>query len=669
MTTALSYELFIFKLKAFGKYQKTRAFALQLVVITIPLCSLTSIFSLQSVDQRCYIEARHSDEQLKALSESYWQKIAYPPKAVNSDSVSDLSCSMYDPSIYENSTYLVTGIETSSGFGERPIVRCQEFEVSASSDGKHSATEEFEIFCDKEAFRQTGTALLFCGKAIGLAMGGQIADLFGRKPLLILLQVALIAGTGITAFVPSLSYFLVGRFFIGFSYATNYLLVFAVVCEMLLPPQIVLLGFMMEASFGVGMAILALLAYFFRYWRTLQIVVALAGIPSVLICIWSPESLRWLISSGKFQKARELAMKMAKTNGIEFDSALEDELSRLCESANAKSQKNIPISGRVDSCTIADDVDREISSPRNQEKPSFCGSNVSLPPAQLLPRGDVVTLSNGESFIAQDSNQKQSRDTSSFLLILRIFRTPKLRTRVLVLAFCWGVISAVYYGISLGGSMIPGSIYLNTAIGGLLEVPAMIVAYFVATKFGRKWILVCSLMLTGLSCASITLTTTYGTKMGSQILAQIGKFGISICYGVIYIYTLELIPTCVRTTGMSFCSITARIGSILTPYASLLSDMFWEPLGFLLYGGLALVAGLSAISLPETLNKPLQDSCEDAVRYTADIQKVPHPGIVHIEPVTPVNTNMEGMPVALKDSCTSLASRENKETCEYVSTI
>lgn len=45
-----------------------------------------------------------------------------------------------------------------------------------------------------------------------------------------------------------------------------------------------------------------------------------------------------------------------------------------------------------------------------------------------------------------------------------------------------------------------------------------------------------------------------------------GKFGFTMAFGIVYIYTAEIYPTVLRNVGMGMCSSAARIGSITAPY-------------------------------------------------------------------------------------------------------
>lgn len=45
-----------------------------------------------------------------------------------------------------------------------------------------------------------------------------------------------------------------------------------------------------------------------------------------------------------------------------------------------------------------------------------------------------------------------------------------------------------------------------------------------------------------------------------------GKFGFTMAFSIVYIYTAEIYPTVLRNVGMGMCSSAARIGSITAPY-------------------------------------------------------------------------------------------------------
>jgi hypothetical protein len=46
------------------------------------------------------------------------------------------------------------------------------------------------------------------------------------------------------------------------------------------------------------------------------------------------------------------------------------------------------------------------------------------------------------------------------------------------------------------------------------------------------------------------------------------KFLASASFAIIYLYSTELFPTSVRTTGLGICSMTGRLGAILGTFSN-----------------------------------------------------------------------------------------------------
>ena len=62
-------------------------------------------------------------------------------------------------------------------------------------------------------------------------------------------------------------------------------------------------------------------------------------------------------------------------------------------------------------------------------------------------------------------------------------------------------------------------------------------------------------------------------------------------------------------------SFASRIGSILAPQILILGDMFSPVVPLAIFGGLAFIAGLLVLLLPETLNKKLPETMEEGEAF------------------------------------------------------
>nr|CAD7456248.1 unnamed protein product [Timema tahoe] len=96
--------------------------------------------------------------------------------------------------------------------------------------------------------------------------------------------------------------------------------------------------------------------------------------------------------------------------------------------------------------------------------------------------------------------------------------------------------------------------------------------------------------------------------------AMIGKLAITASYGTVYVFSAEQFPTVIRNVALGASSTCARVGGILAPYVNLLAD-YWQPLPLLIFGVLALTAGLFSLLLPETLDKKLPDTIEEGENF------------------------------------------------------
>ncbi|KAH9525161.1 hypothetical protein Btru_000513 [Bulinus truncatus] len=118
------------------------------------------------------------------------------------------------------------------------------------------------------------------------------------------------------------------------------------------------------------------------------------------------------------------------------------------------------------------------------------------------------------------------------------------------------------------------------------------------------------------------LTVIYGgagQNWITLVLSLTGKFGASAGFTVIYIYTAELFPTVMRNSGMGISSVMARIGSVLAPYISDIGNVIQGDIAVVLplfiFGGTSIIAGLLALLLPETVNRMLPETVEDAKNF------------------------------------------------------
>ncbi|CAH0558293.1 unnamed protein product [Brassicogethes aeneus] len=226
-----------------------------------------------------------------------------------------------------------------------------------------------------------------------------------------------------------------------------------------------------------------------------------------------------------------------------------------------------------------------------------------------------VSLSKSlmDSFKEEEINGKENdldEEPRILPVIKEMICCKKLVIRFLIMYFIWAVNAFVYYGLSINSTSLSGDKYINFALVSLVEIPGYTLAWVAIQKIGRKYGLILSLLLSGLTCTA-TIFLPADTEWLVILLFLLGKLGITSSFGIVYVYTAELLPTIVRSGGVGSASTVARVGALLAPFVPLLGTYF-APLPMLLFGGTALTAGILALKLPETLGSKLPETVREA---------------------------------------------------------
>ncbi|KAE9413850.1 hypothetical protein Angca_005321 [Angiostrongylus cantonensis] len=197
--------------------------------------------------------------------------------------------------------------------------------------------------------------------------------------------------------------------------------------------------------------------------------------------------------------------------------------------------------------------------------------------------------------------------------MIDLVRTPNMRKRTLVCFFLWPVNTMMYYGLTMKSNLGGGNLYVNFAISALMEIPALLVVYFLIDRIGRRQIVACSLMTAGISLFFNWIVGDDVEFYWGMLQMMITKGAVTVSYTAMYTYTSELFPTVIRNTAVGCCSTIARIGAIVSSYMALwLVDSYGKLAMVVPFALLSLAAALSTLAfLPETMNKDMPESISE----------------------------------------------------------
>ncbi|XP_076385126.1 solute carrier family 22 member 21 isoform X1 [Megachile rotundata] len=213
------------------------------------------------------------------------------------------------------------------------------------------------------------------------------------------------------------------------------------------------------------------------------------------------------------------------------------------------------------------------------------------------------------NMVKADKTEQMAHEKKS--PFMQVLTSSVMLTRLLACSFCWLTNTFVYYGLSLNSVAFAGDKYTNFILVAVVEIPAYFLTWFLTDHIGRKATLSSSFLLSGAFCLAIQFVPTGSWSFLPLVLYMGGKWCITMSFSTVYIYTAELFPTNLRHSLLGICSMTGRMGSILSPQTPLLAQIMPE-LPLILFGCMAMSAGLLSLFFPETLGTKLPDTVWEA---------------------------------------------------------
>ena len=169
------------------------------------------------------------------------------------------------------------------------------------------------------------------------------------------------------------------------------------------------------------------------------------------------------------------------------------------------------------------------------------------------------------------------------------------------LGYVWFVHGLCFYGISLASDDLGGDMYLNFQLGNLIQIPSCFVGIIAFTYIGRKKTTMVHVLILAVSAYIIAFTPNKGNVKWVRVLfGMLGRYGIFLGFIAIYTWSAEIFPTHIRSTGMGFCQVMARVGAICSPWVAKGLKVVHPTAPFNVLGIVALFSVVLMVWLPET---------------------------------------------------------------------
>lgn len=271
----------------------------------------------------------------------------------------------------------------------------------------------------------------------------------------------------------------------------------------------VLGSLIVSLAFPVGEMLLGTVAMYVHDFRYLIRILYTPGL-FLIVYLWIlPESIRWLLVTGRVDRAIKILKTTAIVNGKEL------------------SEKSIDI----------------------------------------IKTKYSMNLQNNT-----DSDDDESRNKSALIIksFRSIFQSKSLSLRFLLCCYQFVASCFCYYGLSLSALNIPGmNRYTSFILVVAFEIPGIFIAIPLLKRMKRRTLMFIMFLLTAFS----TMVTPFIPEDMSILVLfsfMLAKTAISCTFNVVYVFTAEMWPTNIRTTVMNICSMIGRVGSMVAPITAIL---------------------------------------------------------------------------------------------------
>lgn len=186
---------------------------------------------------------------------------------------------------------------------------------------------------------------------------------------------------------------------------------------------------------------------------------------------------------------------------------------------------------------------------------------------ELIKSKYSIELKTKNVTIGDGKDGTKHAEAESFFMI---FKSKTLFLRFVACSYQWVACCFYYYGISLHATQIPGADrYVSFIIVVAVEIPSILLTLPLISRTKRRTLLFSTLFVAAISIAATSIVPEE-SPMLVIVFSMLGKGCITFSFALLYVFTAEQWPTSLRTTIMNSCSMIGRTGSMVAPFVVIL---------------------------------------------------------------------------------------------------
>ncbi|KMR04755.1 solute carrier family 22 member 3-like protein [Lasius niger] len=162
--------------------------------------------------------------------------------------------------------------------------------------------------------------------------------------------------------------------------------------------------------------------------------------------------------------------------------------------------------------------------------------------------------------------------------------------------------------------LIPSSVFVSFSLACATELPAGLLLTLLLDRWGRRFCGFITLAMTCLFSFAELLLQSIAAKLTMSVLS---RFCLNMSANVGLQYAAELLPTPIRTQGVSLIHIFGIIAHSIAPYV-VDSAKIWDGLPMMIISIVSLLAAILILFLPETLGRDLPQTLRQGEDFGKD---------------------------------------------------
>lgn len=518
--------------KPWGRWQMM--LYLLLVPSSVAAFSLTSFFTATNVPHYCQVEEL-ANNNWTALER---RLISIPSKARDvAPAVGQIyqPCQYYSELPYRRLASLpfAEALEERDRLleGDATLGECSQWHFNFTDlPFQSSIVAEWNLVCDTAWIVQLSRSYYQWGYLVGLALGGPLADRFGRRPVVTLTSVLVLIFGTLSAMPFNVNLYLASQVIIAACINANFISGFVMLSEFTTNKTRSKILYAFMAPYCLIYVYLAVFAYLSQEWRIVQGSITLICVPILLTFCLLPESVRWLVQRNRVDEAANVFRRAGRMNSS---------TGRLPTNLSSVIQR---VAGEAKGESLWRTVWSMFRTPEMRKR---------------LVTSYWLWFVNSAVWWGLTWNAMRLYGNTYLIFVLQGFIPLPSLIIDFFLMRRWGCRRPMALSLFLAACSLTA-----VAVGETL----------IAADDAKR--------------------EQYGTTL--TVITMFASAFMSSSFNLLFVYTPELFPTTTRAGAVASSSIAARVGGIMSPWAAALSDNVWGPLPLYFYAGVLFVTTVVA---------------------------------------------------------------------------